>query len=382
MRKLTSVIIFIFIVNSLKAQELQIPAFGTDSTFEVLTWNIEWFPKNGQTTVDYVVQIIQSLDVDLLALQEIGDTLQMKQVIDALEGYAGYFKSDWYGGLAYIYKTDEIRINSAYEIYTTEPYWRPFPRSPLVVEIDFMYEKFIVINNHLKCCGDEILDPYDPWDEETRRLDASNLLEEYIRTNFSTEKVILLGDLNDNLTDEPPDNVFVSFLNNAEDYLFVDLEIAEDDNADWSYPTWPSHIDHILITDDLFNEFSNEGSDIQTITIDKYFDGGWHEYEQNVSDHRPVALKIKTDAYLGYSKYSLMEPLIYPNPCRNSLFLKNSNTDEVLVRIMNLTGEVVKELVLKPGDESIDVGFVDDGMYLLQITGNGINYSSKFVKAD
>ena len=24
--------------------------FGTDSTFEVVSWNIEWFPKNGSIT--------------------------------------------------------------------------------------------------------------------------------------------------------------------------------------------------------------------------------------------------------------------------------------------------------------------------------------------
>ena len=39
-----------------------------------MTWNIEWFPKNGQTTVDSVSTIIQALDMDLYAFQEISDT--------------------------------------------------------------------------------------------------------------------------------------------------------------------------------------------------------------------------------------------------------------------------------------------------------------------
>ncbi|SVD40514.1 uncharacterized protein METZ01_LOCUS393368, partial [marine metagenome] len=55
-------------------------------------------------------------------------------------------------------------------------------------------------------------------------------------------------------------------------------------------PTWPSHLDHILITNELFDELDN--SDIQTIKIDEYLDGGWNEYDQNISDHRPVALKL------------------------------------------------------------------------------------------
>ena len=42
----------------------------------------------------------------------------------------------------------------------------------------------------------------------------------------------------------------------------------------------------------MFDEFDNGNSDIQTIKIDEYLDGGWSEYDQNVSDHRPVALKL------------------------------------------------------------------------------------------
>ena len=31
---------------------------------------------------------------------------------------------------------------------------------------------------------------------------------------------------------------------------------------------------------------------MQTIKIDEYLDGGWNEYDQNISDHRPVAIKF------------------------------------------------------------------------------------------
>ena len=59
---------------NLNGQDLDELYFGTDETFEVMTWNIEWFPKNNQITVDYVTQIIQALDVDILAIQEVDDT--------------------------------------------------------------------------------------------------------------------------------------------------------------------------------------------------------------------------------------------------------------------------------------------------------------------
>ena len=69
------------------------------------------------------------------------------------------------------------------------------------------------------------------------------------------------------------------------------MEIAQGSNSDWSYPNWPSHLDHILITNELFDMFDY----IETIRIDHFMDGGFNEYDQYVSDHRPVALKISTN---------------------------------------------------------------------------------------
>jgi len=284
--------LFLFSIN-LSAQDFDELEFGTASTFEILTWNIEWFPKNGQTTVDYVTAIIQTLDVDVLAIQEVDDTDMFDQMLQNLTDYEGYYESAWFAGLAYIYKTDVIEINDIYEIYTTAPYWSPFPRSPMVMDMTYLGENILIINNHFKCCGDGYLDLDDPDDEETRRYLASNLLKEYIDTNFSNNNVIVLGDLNDILTDDTENNVFQMILNDSENYLFADMEIATGNSSEWSYPWWPSHIDHILITNELFDEFENERSKIQTIKIEEFMDGGFDEYYENISDHRPVALKLE-----------------------------------------------------------------------------------------
>ncbi|SVC64913.1 uncharacterized protein METZ01_LOCUS317767, partial [marine metagenome] len=247
---------FIMITN-LSGQDLEDLNFGSDSTLEILSWNIEWFPKNGQTTVNYVTAIIQALDVDVLAIQEVDNTNMFDQMLDELTQYGGYYESAWFAGLAYIYKTDVIDINDIYEIYTTSPYWSPFPRSPMVMDMNFMGENIIIINNHFKCCGDGYLDIDDSGDEETRRYIASNLLKEYVDTNFPNYSVIILGDLNDILTDDSDNNVFQMILDDPENYLFADMDIAQGSSSSWSYPTWPSHIDHILITNELFDELEN-----------------------------------------------------------------------------------------------------------------------------
>ena len=112
-----------------------------------------------------------------------------------------------------------------------------------------------------------------------------------IDNNFSASNVILLGDLNDNLTDDAENNIFQDLIDDSANYLFLDMNIAQGNSLDWSYPTWPSHLDHILISDELFEDLQNPNSLISVIKIDEYM-GGWSNYDNNVSDHRPIGIKL------------------------------------------------------------------------------------------
>ena len=79
----------------------------------------------------------------------------------------------------------------------------------------------------------------------------------------------------------------------SENYEFADMEIALGAETNWSYPDWPSHLDHILITNELYNIFSNPRSIIKTIHAENYLNGSKDEYNEYISDHLPVMLKLK-----------------------------------------------------------------------------------------
>ena len=55
--------------------------FGTDSTLDIITWNIENFPKHN-STVDYLVELINLMDVEIIALQEIENATSFKNIIE------------------------------------------------------------------------------------------------------------------------------------------------------------------------------------------------------------------------------------------------------------------------------------------------------------
>ena len=374
--KQTQLLLFIVLVGfSSVAQTIEDISFGTDETFEVVTWNIEHFPKNGQTTIDYVSRIIKAINADVYALQEVGNINDFNKLIDGLPDYEGYIESDKFRGLAYIYKKSTVEINSIYEIYNSSSYFRPFPRYPMVLDFNFKGKHMIIINNHFKCCGDGRLDALNDNDEEVRRESSSNLLKEYIDANFADLNVILVGDLNDILTDSDDDNVFKMYIDDAENYKFVDFEIATGNSTGWSFPTWPSHLDHILITNELFDEHANDDSVVEVIKLESYITGGWSAYDSNISDHRPVALKFKLNKTLNTTDKVLQTVQFsnFPNPFTSSTtFSFNTFSENGKIEIFNVIGQRVFSKEITIGENSINWNptKVPAGMYIAKLHQN------------
>ena len=289
---------WIILFNLLFSQELVVLTYGSNNTLDIATWNIEWFPKNDQITIDKVSEIIDQLNLDIIAIQEVDGIEEFDQMISSLPIFSGYYESAWFAGLAFIYNNLTISVNNIYEIYNTSPYWSAFPRSPMVLDINYGEENYIIINNHFKCCGDGILDFGDNSDEENKRYIAMNLLKDYIDNNYSESKVIVLGDLNDDIAETSDNNIFQNILNDSLNFKFADYHIASGDFNNWSFPNWPSHLDHILITNELFDKVVPHYT--STLKIDTYLPGGWNEYDQDISDHRPVAIKIIPQINVNY----------------------------------------------------------------------------------
>lgn len=373
MKKTLTSLFLLLIFGSISAQTIDDLSLGTDNTLDIITWNIEWFPKNGQTTINYVKDIIINLEPDVIAIQEISDTVQFNLMMNNLasDGYIGYYYSSYFAGLGYIYNENTVLVNDIYEIYTSYPYWSPFPRSPMVMELTFMEKDFIIMNNHFKCCGDGDFDINDDDDEENRRFVASNLLKEYIDDNFDNDNVIVLGDLNDEITDNESNNVFQNIIDDTENYLFADMDIAEGSSSNWSYPDWPSHLDHIFVTNEFFAALDDENTIVQTIKIDDYM-GGFYNYENNVSDHRPVGLKLDPT--------SIIQPVFnnelacnfdcYPIPANNYIFINSNNSSKIeKIKIFDNIGRIISIENIQQSDKKIKINTsnFENGIYFAQI---------------
>jgi endonuclease/exonuclease/phosphatase family metal-dependent hydrolase len=111
------------------------------------------------------------------------------------------------------------------------------------------------------------------------------MIKNYIDNSKSNDAVVVLGDLNEGITGTTvSDNSFLNFINDPADFRFADMGIAKGSQLWWSYPSYPSHIDHILITNELFDR-------IDTTIVYKAAPC-YSAYSDNISDHRPVGIRI------------------------------------------------------------------------------------------
>jgi endonuclease/exonuclease/phosphatase family metal-dependent hydrolase len=378
---------FTGLISNAQTNDLIDLEFGTPDHFDIATWNIEWFPKNGETTIEYVVEIIEELELDVIAIQEIDEPEQFEYLLSLLQGYDGYYQDGEYARLGFIYNIQSVTVNEQYEIFSNGSYGNPFPRSPMVMELTFMGEHdFVVINNHFKCCGNTILDPDDFWDEETRRAYASELLKSYMDFHFSDENLIMLGDLNDLLNDSPQNNVFQVYLDDPANYRFADMDIALGSASQWSYPSWPSHLDHILVSNELFPALEDPESQIATIQIDDFFPGGFNGYDSNVSDHLPVGFGFDpatTTLSDGINTADAGSFDVFPNPSKGAVQINTKGRSPIeTIRVFDQMGRMVFVETFQGNNSNsfFDLSHLPSGMYSISLaTVDGERATKKLV---
>ncbi len=282
----------------------KVNSIGDSNKIEIVTWNIEHFPKTDNSD-DYVKAILEGLGADIYILQEIQSKSKFVSMVSEMDDYSYLLRTNSTAlNFAVVYRSDIVHVLSSTELFEQDDDGYFAGRPPLLTKVEWQKDgitkNLSIINVHYKCCGNNIIS-YIPnengkWDEEYRRLKASELLEKYISDNLTNENVIVGGDFNDAIDEVDSTNVFIAFLNKPTKYKFADMDIAIGDTANWSWQGWSSsypaiHFDHILINNNLFDEFENT-SVVDVIKLEEYFEKGSSEYDGNVSDHRPVYLKF------------------------------------------------------------------------------------------
>ena len=79
--------------------------FGIQGNLNIITWNIENFPKEDELTIDYLVETINLMELDIIALQEIRNTDSFNQLVNKLgDSWVGYRAGNGNTAAAYLRK--------------------------------------------------------------------------------------------------------------------------------------------------------------------------------------------------------------------------------------------------------------------------------------
>ena len=93
------------------------------NNLNIVTWNVEHFPKS-DLTIQYLKQAILSMQVDILVLQEIENSIYFNQLVSELgDNWIGYRyeNSDW-GELSYLINSSAALIGQPFlYLHLTDP---------------------------------------------------------------------------------------------------------------------------------------------------------------------------------------------------------------------------------------------------------------------
>ena len=306
-------------IQSTEVNNLQIILSGNtidhSQSLEAVCWNIEWFsdgtnngPDNDVIQETNVLRIFREINADVYGLGEIVDTLALKKIVDSLgSSEFGYYVGKYASGvadannssypsaqkLAYIYRKSMIQPLSFTPLfYTTNTtdtlynYWAS-GRFPLMmvanVTIDGITQTMSFVLIHAKAQNSS--DAYD------RRKRAARALKNYLDTNKPNERIIIFGDLNDDLDQT------IAGASEAADYPLSSYSVLISDSTRYKSITLPLSyaglkstvayndvIDHIITSDELQFEYINASA---TILKDLVV-GLISNYGTSTSDHYPV----------------------------------------------------------------------------------------------
>lgn len=263
-----------------------VPRVGGDGSLDVATWNLEFFPLE-QASPRLVADLIASLDLDLIAVQEIASTSGFQELIDRLPDHEGILSSDTYSDgtyqkIGFIYRADLMDAGPPTLVFQGDGY--EFPRPALQVTFtaddgDHPPVSFVAISVHLKA-------GFGSEDGHRREL-AIQMLDDYTRQmvdGSGDDDVILLGDFNEEIDDAEGQARFAPFLSAPDRYDVRTGGLAS--AGEVSFIPSQVMLDHVISTIALEDEFSG-GDDVIP-----HLDDQFGSYVSSISDHLPVVAKM------------------------------------------------------------------------------------------
>ena len=333
-------------------------------TLDIVTWNVEWFgdasngPDDDNLQMQNAKTLIETIDADLYALQEISNANLFETLVTNLEGYSGVLANfDQTQRTAYIYKDETIKVYQDQLISNGMNYsdWAA-GRFPFELFIDATINgetrEMYLYNIHAKAFGEQ--------SDYTQRINASRQLKVFLDNQRRSANVMVLGDFNDEILQSTYNNLASPYKNFDDDSEYSILTKSLEVNGYTSYSRF-SMLDHILISSELEDEWL-EGT--QRVENPNYIGN----YLSETSDHYPVWTRFQygtptnTEIDSEFDKHEMGFILYpnYPNPFNPSTTIgfEIQTPANVELQVVDIMG---RELT------KINYGYITSGSYQYKV---------------
>ena len=408
-------------------------SLSKNETFDIVTYNLEFFgtdvrdtsgtefgPSNDALQIDNVARVINTLNADAYAVQEVSDDAALTSLIQKISINGKTFDKvvspAWSRSfqapdpnfppqkLVILYNTQNTTVKKSRAMFSklyadvragtaTLPNYPSTPdsfyssgRLPQMVEIETtingVKKDLTIVNLHARANSGSDVARYN-----MRKYDVE-LLKDSLDVHYPNANIILLGDYNDDVDQSViagRSSTFEKYVLDTEKYNVLTLEISR--AGAFSFLSSGGFLDHILVSNELSDEYVTNSTTVYDPRNDIT------NYTTTTSDHGPVIARfeLKTDPILSVNdgiSASKITVKTYPNPVSNVLNLSMDATDNenVTIQFYDLLGRSIgKPMSLqanaKQVNATIDVSQLPVGMYIYSLLSNNkIIHTYKIVK--
>lgn len=372
----------------------QVPKLGLDSTLDIACWNINWFgdtqygPSNEVLQFNNVSNVLKNTDFDIISLEEVSDATAWSNLQNQLPNYGAAIST--YSATqktALLFKKDFFELIDSKPILTETQFNYNFAsRPPLFVTLRYTklhHDTLYCIVLHMKAQSES--DQAGQQLSYNRRKGAGDALRNWLASNLSGKKYVVLGDWNDDLYTSifnSQVSPYKSYLDN--NYFFATRLLT--DQAKHTTNSGSAVIDHQLVSDSMRIFYIDS-----TVRVFDQVKSYISSYATTTSDHFPVFSRyrffdlpkkpVDTGSTDTTSHSSIVETnalpsiLIYPNPILQNHIL-NFHTSEKIesIQILDLLGNIYMP---KYSTNTITLDGLSVGMYIVRIQTRKCTYDHR-----
>lgn len=358
-------------------------------TLDIVNWNLEFFgdtPAELPEEMSKTRALMNQMNADIYALVEVVNKDSLASLVQSINGDYGYVISPfgsfasgisdpgWFSAqkLAFVYRKSMVKNVSgrallqfggnAYYNWSSGRY--PYLVMADVLGSDNSWQRMHFVILHAKAMSDNT--------SCNRRIAGAQELKDTLDQHFANDRLIILGDFNDDLDESICNSAsqsnyynFVSDSTDANSYHSVTLPLSAAGIS--SIAGYPSFLDHVILSNEMAAYYVPNSARLLQAEVNNWV----LYYNQYVSDHFPVKTQYVVTGTSGITNREQPVFSIYPVPAGDRLSVSSGQQGDVYYRVLATDGRQLASGTIANGNAAISLSSLTPGTYIIRLSAKG-----------